>query len=265
MKWAAQENLVPGSSFAQKVELLARIGYEGIELRGDGLPDRVDEVRRGLSASGLKATCICGGFTHGLLFSQREEREASLRQIEPLLQAAGELQAQGVIIVPIFGAPQVPDLSPWRTAAQIEEELLILQLERLARYAQSCGTQVILEPLNRYETHMINRLEQAVAVVKRVNHTHVTVLADVFHMAIEEADLAAAIRGHGRSLGYVHLADSNRQVPGLGHTDFRAVFAALHEVGYAGWMSLECGVPDGERSLQETLTFMKAKREAAIA
>jgi sugar phosphate isomerase/epimerase len=265
MKWAAQENLVPGASFAEKAHRLAQLGYEGIELRGDDLTSRVEEVQRGLLASGLKATCVCGGFKHGLLFPQREEREASMRQIEALLRAAGEIGAQGVIVVPIFGGPQVPDLSPLHTAPQLEEELLVLQLERLARYARSCGTQVILEPLNRYETHLLNRVEQAVAVVRRVGEQHLTVLADVFHMAIEEADLAATIRAHGASIGYVHLADSNRQVPGLGHTDFRAVFAALRDVDYAGWMSLECGVPDGERSLRETLAWMKTQAQGGTA
>ncbi|GGJ11712.1 xylose isomerase [Alicyclobacillus cellulosilyticus] len=263
MKFAAQENLVPGATFREKVQHLKRLGYEGVELRGDHLAERVQEVKAALRESGIAATCICGGFKFGLLFPNKADREESKAQIKQLLAIAADVGAEGVIVVPIFGGPQIPDLSPWKTAVELERELLVEQLAELAAYAGTQGTKVILEPLNRYETHLLNRLEQAAEICDRVGSPHMTVLADFFHMNIEEADIAASLRAAGRWLGYVHLADSNRVVPGLGHTDFKSGFAALRDIGYAGWMSLECGVPgDPLATLARSLAFMKEQLSA---
>ena len=163
-----------------------------------------------------------------------------------------------MIVVPIFGPPQLPDMTPWRTARELEEALLVEQLGRLAAYAGECGVTVFLEPLNRYETHLINRVDQALEIKRRVGSPHLRVLADTFHMNIEEADMAAAIRAGGADIGYVHLADSNRIVPGQGHTDFGGVLAALEGIAYKGWMSMECGAPRGEESLRESIAFLKS-------
>lgn len=259
MRFAAQENLVPGQSFREKVENLAAYGYEGVELSGDGLAGRIGEMKSVLEDSPVQATCICGGFKFGLLYPDKKDREQSKQEMKKLLSLAAEVgAADGVIVVPIFGPPKLPDLSPWRTAQELEEALLIEQLHELAEYAGEQGTRVILEPLNRYETHLINRLEQAVEVCKRIHSPHLTVLADFFHMSIEEPNISQAIKANGDYIGYVHLADSNRVVPGQGHTNFSEGFAALKSVDYHGWMSLECSVP-GKPSdtLTESLTFMK--------
>jgi sugar phosphate isomerase/epimerase len=69
------------------------------------------------------------------------------------------------------------------------------------------------------------------------------IVADLFHMALDEDDLSAAIRAHADVIGHVHLADHNRRLPGQGRTDFAAALAALHEINYAGWLAFECGSP----------------------
>ena len=259
MKLAVQENLVPGQTFYQKVELLADMGYEGVELSGGGLTTRISEIRDALKENGVAAASVCGGIKFGLLYPSREDREETVSQIEQLLAAAAEVGAQGMIVAPIFGPPQLPDMTPWKTARELEEELLVEQLGRLAAYAGKHGVKVFVEPLNRYETHLLNRVEEAVAINQRVASPHLKVLADLFHMNIEETDIPAAIHAGGANIGYVHLADSNRVAPGMGHTNFRSAFAALREVSYKGWMSLECRVPHGEQSLRETIRFMKSQ------
>lgn len=260
MKFASQEGLAPGSTFQEKIDNLAAYGYEGVELSGGGLADRVEEIQKALKGSSVRATCICGGFKFSLLYANKDEREQAKREIKQLLDLAARVEAEGVIVVPIFGPPQLPDLSPWKTAVELEEELLLLQLSELAEYAGTAGTKVILEPLNRYETHLLNRLDHSVRIAEQVNSPHMTILADFFHMNIEEAHIGDSIREAGRWIGYVHLADSNRVLPGLGHTDFREGFAALREIGYEGWMSLECGVPgDRAEALTRSLQYMRAQ------
>lgn len=98
---------------------------------------------------------------------------------------------------------------------------------------------IAVEPWNRYETYLINRMDQAIAFVDEVARPAVGVMADTFHMAIEETDIAAAIRRAGARLTHVHLADSNRAAPGYGHLDFAPVLAAIADIGYEGWISYE--------------------------
>ena len=94
------------------------------------------------------------------------------------------------------------------------------------------GTNILVEPLNRYETHLANTLADGAAICAAADHPNVNIMADFFHMSIEEADIAASIRGAAQYVKHVHLADSNRTEPGTGHTEFRSGFAALQEIGF---------------------------------
>ena len=92
---------------------------------------------------------------------------------------------------------------------------------------------------------------------------NVKVMYDIFHMAIEEADPIAALRSTGERLGHVHLADSNRQLPGHGHTDFAALMRALGEMSFAGAASLECAIPgDPNVLLPRCVEFLRQARSA---
>ena len=141
---------------------------------------------------------------------------------------AVDIGAAGVVFVPHFGAPVLPDLMPWMTAGELEVELLYTHLRTLSDYAEAMGVDLYVEPINRYETHLLNRLEQAAQIARRLDHPRVKIVADLFHMALEEADIPAAIRDHADCIGHVHLADNNRRLPGQGMTDFAAAAAALN-------------------------------------
>jgi sugar phosphate isomerase/epimerase len=122
---------------------------------------------------------------------------------------------------------------------------------------------IFLEPLNRYEQHLVNRLEQGVEFAERAGGG-VAIMADFFHMTIEEADIAASIRAAGQHIVHVHVADSNRLQPGKGHLDFRPGFAALKEVGYDGYLGIECGVSGPcEDALAECASLLRDLWDAA--
>jgi len=243
MKLACQEGMVPGNTLEEKLENLGRYGYDAIEFGGRGLPERVQAISEALSESAVKASTVCGGFGGCLLDPAKAERDRAVADIKALLSAAADIGAVGVIVVPVFGPPRLPDLSPYKTAVEIERELLVAVLDPLGAHAASVGTLLLLEPLNRYETHLLRRLGDAAAVCSRLGNPNIKLMADFFHMSIEERDVAAAIRACGQWLAHVHLADSNRLLPGFGHTDFVAGFRALRDVGFSGYMALECGVP----------------------
>ena len=133
----------------------------------------------------------------------------------------------------------------------------------LAGEPGAAGVPVFLEPLNRYEQHLVNRLEQGTAFAEEVG-AGVSIMADFFHMNIEEADIAESIRAAGRHLVYVHVADSNRLQPGSGHLDFRPGFRALKEIGYDGWLGIECRITDPfEESLLASAALLRELWEAA--
>lgn len=126
-------------------------------------------------------------------------------------------------------------------------------LVQLGDHARSRGGTVLYEHLNRYETNLFNRLEDALPFVRSAGES-IKILADLFHMNIEEADIAQAIRAGGEKVGHVHLADSNRRPAGLGHTDFAPVFAALRDIGYASYVSAEAfPFPDPEAAAAQTI------------
>jgi sugar phosphate isomerase/epimerase len=198
-----------------------------------------------------------------LLDPDPRERAVAKEVMRRRLELAA-LGAVGVLTVPQFGsAPRLPDLSPLKTGAELERELFALQLEELAPAARDAGVPVFLEPLNRYEQHLVNRLEQGAAFAEKVGDG-VGIMADFFHMNIEEADLATSIRAAGPHIVHVHVADSNRLQPGRGHLDFRPGFAALKEAGYNGYLGIECGISGPyDEALAESAALLRELWDAA--
>ncbi|MFN8449745.1 MAG: sugar phosphate isomerase/epimerase family protein [Anaerolineae bacterium] len=244
MPIAIQEDMLTGDRLIEKFETARALGVDGIEFWGAGLTENVPEIVAAMQATGLRAAPVNQGGSLGrLLDPLPAERERALANLRQSIMNACDIGAPGVIVVPHFGAPILPDLAPWMTAAEMEIELMYTHLRTLEDYAEAMGVDLYIEPINRYETHLLNRLEQAAALTRRMNHPRVKIVADLFHMALEEADLPAAIRAHADCIGHVHLADNNRRLPGEGSTDFAAAAAALGEIGYGGWASFECGRP----------------------
>jgi len=260
LKLAVQENMLPGASLAEKLDNLEKYGYEGIEFWGGGILDRVKEIKKALKGRKVKASTICAGYPGCPLSADRAERDQAQASARELLKAAGEIGAVGLIYVPIFGGPRIPDLSPCKDAIALEKELLTLYAAELGEVAVKAGTLLLLEPLNRYETHLLCRLEQAVEIAKACGSKGVKLMADFFHMNIEEPDIAESIRQAGDHVAHVHLADSIRWLPGYGHTDFRSGFAALKGIGFKGYMALECHIPgDPKVELPKCAKYLKAQ------
>jgi sugar phosphate isomerase/epimerase len=139
-----------------------------------------------------------------------------------------------------------------------DRRVLLEALEELGKHADEQRTLVLLEPLNRYEDHMLNRVEQAVELCEAIGRPSVKVMGDLFHMNIEEDDLGEAIRQAGSHIAHVHLADSNRHLPGHGHTDFVAPLRALAKGGFSGWFALECMVAgDPNESIPACVRYLR--------
>lgn len=245
MKISCQEGLAPGATFAEKLRNLERYGFDGVELDGGKLNDPAGfaERKAALADSPIRASSICGGVPAELVHVDPQRRQATVDGLRRHLEYASELGAVGPITVPIFnGNARVPDLSPYKSRAQLERELLVAMLRTIVPFAEQVGAAVLLEPLNRYESNALPRQADGAAVVREIGSKGLRLMSDVFHMHIEEPNLPAAIRACGDVIAHVHLADSTRLEPGSGCTDFRGILAALQEVGFSGYMAFECGL-----------------------
>ena len=258
MRLAAQASMAPGETVGQRLENLAAYGFEAVEL----LPDAVDalaEYRAALAGARLEALSMCSRRVHDLVtdaFTQRRR----VAELERILDGCAELGVKTFVSVPVRGA------LPEGVVAEDRRDAYVRGLELLAPHAERTGVTIVVEPLNRYEMHLLNSLADAVGIARQVASPAVKIMADFFHMNIEEDDLAASIRTAGDWIAHVHLADSQRRQPGTGQLDFVSAFRALREIGYGGAMALECRVRgDPAEALRKCVRFLTDAREAAAA
>ncbi|HEV2474857.1 MAG TPA: sugar phosphate isomerase/epimerase family protein [Chthonomonadales bacterium] len=261
MKISCQEGLVPGATFPEKLKNLEAYGFDGVELNGGALnnPEEFGVRSAALKASPVRASSICGGAPAELAHPDPKRRQACADALKRQLEFAASLGAVGPITVPIFnGNDRVPDLSPWKTRAEIEKELLLAMLQELVPFAEQAGAAILLEPLNRYESNSLPTQKHGAEVVRRLNSRGVRLMSDVFHMHIEETDSPATLKEVGDCIGHVHLADNTRKEPGSGDIDFRAIMQALREIGFEGYMAFECGLSGpAEEALPRSVAYLK--------
>lgn len=117
--------------------------------------------------------------------------------------------------------------------------LVAAELKATAVYARELGLRLGLEPLNRYETSLVNTCEQTLQLIADVDEPNIVVHLDTFHMNVEEQDLYHAVRLAGDRLGYIQLAESDRGVPGNGHLPWENVFRGLRDIDYSGPIAFE--------------------------
>ena len=261
MKLSCQEGLVSGESFAKKLRNLESYGFEGVELAGGQINEEAGlaERKAALKDSPLKASSICGGFEAEMVHPDPKRRRACADTLKRYLDISADLGAEGPISVPIFNRnDRLPDMSPWKSQHEAEIELLGCVLEELARHAEGVGACLLLEPLNRYESNALRDVEEAAELCRNSGGSGVRVMADFFHMHIEQPNTPDSFESVSDVLGHVHLADNTRKEPGSGDIDFTASFKVLKRIGFDGFMAFECGLTDkSEIALPRSVTFLK--------
>jgi sugar phosphate isomerase/epimerase len=243
-KLLVQEHLAPGDTLEAQWEVIAAAGMDGIELHGRDaeFPARLPELRAA-RAAGVPMPSVCLISETFIGDFDAATRRRAIDNMKGLLSTMAAIGGTGAVTPAAFGlaSKALPPFTTPRTAEE-DREVLLEGLGELAEHAGAEGVLVYLEPLNRYEDHMLHRLDEAVALIEALGSPHVKVMADLFHMSIEEDDMAAALRACGAHLGHVHLADSQRAHPGTGHTDFGPIIAALRDMGFSGHLAMECGL-----------------------
>lgn len=176
----------------------------------------------------------------------------------------------GGVIYSAFGknVGRPPNDEEWNFSAE--------GLRKVAKFAKRYGITLAIEPVNRYETYLINTASQSKKLKKMIGEKNVKVRLDTYHMNIEEKDFYKVIKTTGDDLCHIHLCENDRGIPGSGHCDWDGVFKALSEIGYNKTASIESFVstiperaaatciwrklaPNGDVLAQEGLRFLRNK------
>jgi sugar phosphate isomerase/epimerase len=233
----------------------ATAGFDAVELfvpSADPLP----ELAGLLQQHQLKLAAIgtgAGWVKHKLTLTDGDprNREQALDYVKAVIDLAAQYNAPAII-----GSMQ--GRSGDGVSHQQAIDYLKLALNQLGAYAQASGQPLFYEPLNRYETNLFNTLAAGTRVIDDLETDNVLLLADLFHMNIEEADIAGALRLAGPLVGHVHFVDSNRRAAGLGHIDFVPILAALQEIAYQGYLCVEAfPLPDADTAARSTIDTLK--------
>jgi sugar phosphate isomerase/epimerase len=244
MRFAIQEDMLPGRSMVEKLQNARMIDLEGIEFWASGLTERVPEIAAAIEQTGIRAAAVNLGRRDGYLSPDLYERERSISEMRQAMTDAVDIGAEHVVFVPHYGGPRMPDLTPYRSPIELESEMMVWLLRTVSDLAYAIGVELDMLPINHYETYFMNRLEQAALFRRKIkDHPHVKIAAGMFHMALEEVNFWEALRTHGKHIGYIHLADSNCRLPGQGMMDFAAAVRVLREIGYDDWLTFACGDP----------------------
>ena len=233
---AAFDALAFKGDLRKGMELAKRIGYQAVEIAVRD-PSVVDwnEVAKLSKELDLPICAIGTGqafLADGLSLTHPDEkvRKKSIERVKKHAEVA-RLFGAFVIIGLIRGKRE-------GRSYQEVERLFFESMNTLLNDTQE--VKFIVEPLNRYEMNFVNTIEEAMRILEKIGSDRVGILADTFHMNIEEADISESLKMVRRKLYHFHVADSNRWAPGCGHFDFESVFKTLKEIGYNGYVSVEC-------------------------
>ena len=228
-----------------------------------------ERTRSLLQENKLAATFSLGLPKESKLPEHPVEAERFLRGAIEQVAAAGGSVLTGVIYGTLGESPQrPPNDDDYRAIAAC--------LKQVARYAATIGIRLGIEPVNRYETYLVNTAAQAVRLLDMIDEANLFIHLDTYHLNIEERGMREPILAAGKRLGYMHLSESHRGTPGSGTVDWDQVFGALRDIDFDGDLVMESFVklnPDIARAtcmwrdvvgdpqalVRDGLAFLRAK------
>ncbi len=243
---------------AQRV---ADLGFDTLEICIED-PDLVTAaaVRRAAADAGISIS-VCGAFgpDRDVSHEDASRRQIGVDYLKVCIDLAAEVGASDVI-GPMYSATGKTRLLP---EAKREEQRLwaVESLRTAGEYAAELGVGLAIEPLNRFETDLINTVDQGLNLCKRIDLDSVGLLLDTFHMNIEERNIPDSIRAAGSGIRHFHACENDRGAPGSGHVDWGGVFTALQAIRYDGSVAIESFTPE----IQEIARAVSAWRPVATS
>lgn len=256
--------IVGDEKLEESCKRLNRLGYDGIEFAAEPYSLDAAECRKLMERYELDCRSLCGIFDESRdLTSASAAGQNAVQYLKDSVDFANAAGAGIIIAVP----SPVGRVTPLCSREQLWENA-VANLREAGKYALDHGVSIAIEAINRYETFFVNTLKQAYALAADTDIPSVGVMADLFHMSIEEADLAESIHSVSDRLLHVHVADSNRGPAGYGHTDFAGILRALRSIGYNGSLTMEfmyrIADPYSSGSIRTNASLMDEYAEQAI-
>lgn len=219
-------------------------GYDAVEIPVED-PSLIDinEVKLALADNGLEPI-ICGAFgtSRDLTNENPAFHQTCFEYLNSCFEIASGLGAK-FVAGPMYSAVGKARLvSPEQK--KIEWDRAVTNLRTVSKQASSFGLEIALEPLNRFETDLINTCEELMRLIGDINEPAAKVILDGFHMNIEEPDIEAAIKRAGDKLIHVQVSENYRGTPGTGQTRWDAYKRGLEAINYQGAISIESFTPD---------------------
>ena len=244
--------------YAEQIDLAAAIGFEAVELHIRD-PKTVDRrsILQSLEKTGMEVSTIGTGRAYGedkIFFtsSDKQVREAAVQRIKDQVDFASLVGAN--VIIGLIRGPLPEGEFERPTARAYATDCL----KECADYAQKAGVQLPIEAINRYETNFLTTAEETEQFIRGIDSEAVGLHLDTFHMNIEEVSIEETIKRHAGRLIHIHFADSNRWVPGMGHLNFHSILSTLREIGYQGYLGLEClPMPDALKAAEYAFRYLE--------
>lgn len=247
--------------FSKNLYRAAESGFDAMEIHlRDPQMYHAELLNLACEGSGMKISGVATGLSNSidglsLIDDDFEGRMAAVSRLKSFVDLACELNA--VVLVGRMKG-HIIDFNK----QDHYESLLADSMLRAGEYAERKDVRIMLEAINRYESNYRYTIDSIASLITRYDIPSTRILMDTFHMNIEETDICQAVVKNFSLLGYVHFADSNRLYPGGGHTDLKAVCKTLCDLGYNGYIGIEClPIPDGDTAAQKASSYMKSLLE----
>jgi len=236
---------------------VSRLGYDGVELHIKD-PDKLDveSIRKLTEKFNLAIAAIGTGLTYtvyGLSLSspKRAIREKALERVQEYLKIGKDLDSP-IIVGSIKGKTK-----NYQSGVRNLKD----SLTRCAGHAEDIGTRILIEPINRYESNLLPTVDEVIRLKKEIGSSFIGVMADTYHMNIEEKSIYNSIIRADGYLEHVHFADNNRLAPGQGHLDFKQITNALKEINYNSFITAEIlPLPNQYDAAELTIEYLKSIR-----
>lgn len=244
----------------EKFCFVKEMGFEAFEIDGKMLVDHLSQVQEGITKSGIPVVSACGGYRGWIGDFIEEKRKNGVADLKEIIRALQAVGGKGVVIPAAWGMFTFrlpPMVSPRSHEGDVEA--ILTSLEELIPVAEECGIYLYLEPLNRYQDHMLNTMKDGVNIIKACGSPVVKLTGDFYHMSIEEDDISESLRMYASYYGHIHIAENHRYQPGTGSIDFKRHMDTLREIGYTGAVVNEGRVrgKDPLKAYQESVVYMK--------
>jgi D-psicose/D-tagatose/L-ribulose 3-epimerase len=219
------------------LQLIQRMGYDGVEVPMFDLAEsswtpwarRLDDL--GLARTAVHTVSV----EHNPVSADPLVRQRAYEHMQAVIDCCAAVGAS------VLAGPHQIALGAFGERGHIEDEWKrsVEHIRRVAAYAASAGVALVEEVLNRFEQYLVTTVGEGIRFVDEVAHPNCRIHLDTFHSHIEEKHTADAIRLAGSRIGYVHVSENDRGIPGTGQVAWTPIFDALHDIGYDGWLTIE--------------------------